>query len=1130
GSGTGTSVVVSNPGTTTISYHSTDVLGNLETPDKTATVNIDKTNPVLGATTPSGWLASNSPSTVTVAVTETGAGLNPSATILQVDGVSPPTCNVSNTQIDCNISSMAPLSQGNHVITVSTIDMAGNPGSGGGSFNVDTIAPFVSNNLPTGTSGNTSPTISADFTDGTGSGINLSTVQVLVNGTPEIIGAGGCTVTASSVSCPKTGLADNTYNVTVNVTDNLGFTGSLGWSFIVNTAAPTIDSLVPAIGAWTYDNTPVVTVNYHATGTIDSATLTIDNTPCAGAVWDQTHITCTAPVLTDGPHTIRGNIGVGPNITPVNPSNGTFSVDSTQPVLTNKTPSGWIQTAGTIEADITETGSGIDGASSSISVDGTPILNANCTWTDTHVSCTAPALPAGNHWTSYVVYDNVGLNNGFANSLAGFDVDLSAPTVSGITPAGITGSASPTIEFDVSDGAGSGNNASLTVVNIVHGSPTISETLSCTNVVDHFSCPASGLLETEYNVMIDVTDNVGNHRAYGNPAQFTVDASGPVIANFTPTGWINSATPTIGFDITDTGSGVNLASLSTTLPGSAVCSNSPITNGYHFSCPATGLTTGQYGATISVNDNLGNSSSASGSVLFSVDLDTPAITNLLPSGDVTSNSVTISADLNDPLASGIKSDINSASAAIHLDGSGTALTGCTKTAAQISCPATIGVGAHTFSVSVEDNAGNSTTNISGAFTLTQQNYYFPWYDNNAGNGMNGDWIMINNEGIAAADVYIYVGDISDGATPAGHVNIAAGGHTEWQSPTSRTTGPVRVKSDGSPLQVSQRVIYKDSLNEVRAVSQSEIDSEYFYTWYDRTSPDMRGDWVLVANVGASATADVYIEIAGVDMINPATGTTKFSIPAGTVITPQFIGTTSGMVHVTCTSCTSDAKIITSQRVLYKDSFNEVNGIPNNKLDSEAWFTWYDNNNLRGFNHDWVMVVNNGSITTNVQIFLGDSVTAAADVAVPAGGSLHWQSFLPRTTGPVHVVSSNGQPLIVSQRVLYKNSFNEVQGAYATDLGTGARFNWYDNLTPGIVGDWILVGSAGTGTDMNIQIGALAAGTPNIASKTTVPSIFPMAGGPVEVACSGCGGSDKFVISQRVLYKDSFDELLGKPTS
>jgi hypothetical protein len=40
----------------------------------------------------------------------------------------------------------------------------------------------------------------------------------------------------------------------------------------------------------------------------------------------------------------------------------------------------------------------------------------------------------------------------------------------------------------------------------------------------------------------------------------------------------------------------------------------------------------------------------------------------------------------------------------------------------------------------------------------------------------------------------------------------------------------------------------------------------------------------------------------------------------------------------------------------------------------------------------------------------------------------------------------------------------------------------------------------------------------------------MLGAPVEVKCNSCAPGEKFVISQRVLYKDSFDEILGKPTN
>ena len=142
----------------------------------------------------------------------------------------------------------------------------------------------------------------------------------------------------------------------------------------------------------------------------------------------------------------------------------------------------------------------------------------------------------------------------------------------------------------------------------------------------------------------------------------------------------------------------------------------------HISCPSSGLSDGNHAINVSVDDNVGNNGTGSGSV--GVDTTDPVVSNVTPSSWTSNTGPSIEADLADTGGSGI----DTATASIVLDTT-TTLTGCTVTGSSISCPTSgLSQGAHTFSVTAEDNVGNSSTNSGGSFTYTQISQYFTWYD------------------------------------------------------------------------------------------------------------------------------------------------------------------------------------------------------------------------------------------------------------------------------------------------------------------------------------------------------------------------------------------------------------------
>jgi hypothetical protein len=290
-------------------------------------------------------------------------------------------------------------------------------------------------------------------------------------------------------------------------------------------------------------------------------------------------------------------------------------------------------------------------------------------------------------------------------------------------------------------------------------------------------------------------------------------------------------------------------------------------------------------------------------------------------------------------------------------------------------------------------------------------YYFTWYDSNTAGGVKGDWILIGNQGNTDAMVEVYIA-----GTLRGTYSIPVGGRVTPSYPDT-TDGPVRVVSTNrQPLIVSQRVLYKDSFNEVLGVPESKLSSEYVFTWYDNKSENsMRGNWILIGNMDTGdAAVDVFI--GGVLM-------GSYTVPEGGRVTPAYPGIMDGPVKVVSTN---GKKLIVSQRILFKDSFEEVQGLTTSDSGTDLWFTWYDSKTANGMNGNWIMVTNQGNVNANVDIYIGGTLTQQV---VLAPGENRPLSYLNTMAGPVRVVSTNSQPLFVTQRVLYLNSFNEISGMH-----------------------------------------------------------------------------------------------------
>src|SRR5262249_17319593 len=122
--------------------------------------------------------------------------------------------------------------------------------------------------------------------------------------------------------------------------------------------------------------------------------------------------------------------------------------------------------------------------------------------------------------------------------------------------------------------------------------------------------------------------------------------------------------------------------------------------------------------------------------------------------------------------------------------------------------------------------------------------------------------------------------------------------------------------------------------------------------------------------------------------------------------------------------TSDQPVLASQRVQYFQSFNEVLAQAPSAARTTLYFTWFDRISSPGFQGANVHVINPASLPANVNVAIPGQ--PGCGPSAPNGGGGDAIFTCPSGFGgPVKTTSD--QPVLVSQRVQYFQSFNEVLG-------------------------------------------------------------------------------------------------------
>jgi hypothetical protein len=325
----------------------------------------------------------------------------------------------------------------------------------------------------------------------------------------------------------------------------------------------------------------------------------------------------------------------------------------------------------------------------------------------THDLCTAPAaLGDGTHQLSVRIADVAGETTTLPLDVA---VDAQPPAAVALQPAGDTTLLRPAVSFGVEPGPSGLATFSATL----DGAP-----MTITGNSAAFA-PAADLAYGVHTVSWSAADRAGNSRD-GTWAFAVVDLDAPVLANGQPAaGWSGELRrPTLSFDLSDGGVGVDSSSLHVLLDGSDVAPLGVFADGHFEYTPGTDLGYGSHQVRVLASDRSHNAMVPAVWAFSVIDATPPALGDVRPDDGSSGSDRTpvISAALSD---AGVGIDPDSVT--LSLDGAdvtaGLQLAGGRATYQPV---APLGFGEHVAVLRAADRSGNAAGPLSWRFTVRDE--------------------------------------------------------------------------------------------------------------------------------------------------------------------------------------------------------------------------------------------------------------------------------------------------------------------------------------------------------------------------------------------------------------------------
>ena len=393
-------VTSSTPAASTMAPKVTSGIITSVAPDTTSPTIFNQTPANGSITGPSVFLSAN------YSDPEPSSGIKPTTAMIHVDNRH----QVGTTITDSGISILkSGLTDGTHKIEAFICDNLYNCSVSTWYINVDATAPTASGMQPTGNINTSSSTISANLSDGSGSGVNAGGVNVSLDGVNV---SSSCSITASSLSCGTGALADGDHNVSIDIPDNVGNHGTAALSFHIDTASIGVTGQQPAPLSWQTAAIQQIGANFQAAGigVISAGTVQL--------LVDGVEVTPEASIDASGVHFIPGPFAEGNHIVRVTAwddaghtgqSEWNFNVDTIAPDISQETPRGNTDSGiPSISAHYVDDGSGIDTASVRVLLNGDDVTSSATVGGSDITYTPGSTLPAGVNNIQVSAADNAG--------------------------------------------------------------------------------------------------------------------------------------------------------------------------------------------------------------------------------------------------------------------------------------------------------------------------------------------------------------------------------------------------------------------------------------------------------------------------------------------------------------------------------------------------------------------------------------------------------------------------------------------------------------------------------------------------------------------------------------------------
>jgi len=626
-----------------------------------------------------------------------GSCTNGESMALYVDAANTGTTSICSGN-SFTLSTPSALSEGSHLVTVTTTDLAGNESaqSGSVSISLDTTsptaptAPNLTTASDTGLSNSdniTSETIPAfDGSCNSGDAITLyinsaqTDAAFCIAGTYNLSSVSPLTTASYTVAVTATDLAGNESSTS----SNLALTIDTGAP-----AAPAAPDMTSATdtGASNTDNiTNITTPAFNGSCTNgDTVTLYIDNAKtgaaqqCATGSYSLTAVS----TIPDGAHSTTvtatdtaGNEGT--ESAPLSITIDTSAPSATTPDMTSSSDSG-MSNIDNITNDATPSFNGIcvNGETITLFVDGSSTgLTASCASTSFIITATT-AMTDGSHSITTTAIDIAGNTGGQSSPVLAITIDTNQPSALTIAPdmtaASDSGASNTDNITNVVLPSFTGSCTDGEIISLIINSNSVGASSTCASSVYTLSTPDS-LINGNHDIGVTTTDTAGNESLESPTLSITVDTGGPNVpatpdliaasdSGLSSTDNITNVTsPTITGTCSD-GDTMRLYLNGSSSTSTVLCA----ANSYNLTPPIS-LSDGNQDISVTAEDNSGNESNQS--VALTINIDTIAVSlsapDMLASSDTgSSNSDNVTNDTS-PSFSGVC--INGESISLFVNG------------------------------------------------------------------------------------------------------------------------------------------------------------------------------------------------------------------------------------------------------------------------------------------------------------------------------------------------------------------------------------------------------------------------------------------------------------------------------